>query len=276
MKKNAIIITFAAALCALTSCSKEVGSLPDMAVSPADSTSAVAISAGTELAAKAESSPVTTTAAMLEATTAATTASEAISEDVQAPAVSETVQNNATVYNGFKSSTVNGNVYTSEYAGIKITLPEDANFLDVDNLHTHYIMPTRFMSEDEKSFYMTGELDASACYGYAVNRVDVWFYNTKQRYPSNPDMSAEEFLKTDEMNFDPETEVSDVAGPEYVKICGKDYVKVSYTAFSQPHITYARRIDAEHIMEIRTAGLTAEDFESRIFEISLCRQFFSL
>ena len=58
--------------------------------------------------------------------------------------------------------------------------------------------------------------------------------------------------------------------------CGKDYVKVSYTAFSQPHITYARRIDAEHIMEIRTAGLTAEDFESRIFEISLCRQFFSL
>ena len=114
MKKNAIIITFAAALCALTSCSKEVGSLPDMAVSPADS---------------------------------------------------ETVQNNATVYNGFKSSAVNGNVYTSEYAGIKITLPEDANFLDVDNLHTHYIMPTRFMSEDEKSFYMTGELDASACYG---------------------------------------------------------------------------------------------------------------
>lgn len=224
MKKNAII-TFAAALCALTSCSKEVGSLPDMAVSPA---------------------------------------------------VSETVQNNATVYNGFKSSAVNGNVYTSEYAGIKITLPEDANFLDVDNLHTHYIIPTRFMSEDEKSFYMTGELDASACYGYAVNRVDVWFYNTKQRYPSNPDMSAEEFLKTDEMDFDPETEVSDVAGPEYVKICGKDYVKVSYTAFSQPHITYARRIDAEHIMEIRTAGLTAEDFESRIFEISLCRQFFSL
>ena len=113
MKKNAIIIRFAAALCALTSCSKEVGSLPDMAVSPADSTSAVAISAGTELAAKAESSPVTTTAAMLEATTAATTASEAISEDVQAPAVSETVQNNATVYNGFKSSAVNGNVYTS-------------------------------------------------------------------------------------------------------------------------------------------------------------------
>ncbi len=264
MKKNTIIITFAAALCALTSCSKEVASLPDMAVSPADNTSAVAISAGTELAAKAESSPVTTTAALLEATTAATTASEAISEDVQAPAVSETVQNNATVYNGFKSSTVNGNVYTSEYAGIKITLPEDANFLDVDNLHTHYIMPTRFMSEDEKSFYMTGELDASVCYGDAVNRVDVWFYNTKQRYPDNPDMSAEEFLKADEMDFSPEVDVTDIVGPESVSICGKDYAKVSYNAFSQAHITYARRINDDYIMEIRTSGFTAEDFESCI------------
>lgn len=103
-------------------------------------------------------------------------------------------------------------------------------------------------------------------YGFTIQNRDI------RAIPICPPRS----LKTDEMDFDPETEVSDGAGPEYVKICGKDYVKVSYTAFSQPHITYARRIDAEHIMEIRTAGLTAEDFESRIFEISLCRQFFSL
>ncbi|WP_294410291.1 hypothetical protein [uncultured Ruminococcus sp.] len=39
MKKKAIIITFAAALCALTSCGKNVVSMPEMAASPADNTS---------------------------------------------------------------------------------------------------------------------------------------------------------------------------------------------------------------------------------------------
>lgn len=261
MKKKSIIITFAAALCALTSCGKNVVSMPEMAASPADNTSTTAISAEAVTAPKTESSPVTT-AALPEDTTAATV-SETIPEVTEA-AVNETGYKNATEYNGFRSSTVNGNVYSSEYAGIKITLPKEANFLDVDNLHTHYIMPTRFMSEDEKSFYMTGELDASVCYGDAVNRVDVWFYNTKQRYPDNPDMSAEEFLKADEMDFSPEVDVTDIVGPESVSICGKDYAKVSYNAFSQAHITYARRINDDYIMEIRTSGFTAEDFESCI------------
>lgn len=269
MKKKAIIITFAAALCALTSCGKDVVSLPDMAASPADNTNAAAMSAAAVTTVNTES----TTAAKAAASnnkTAETAISESAAEVTPTAAVTEAsqeteaLQETAAENNSFKKGVSNGNVYTSEYAGIKITLPEEAHFLDEADLYTHYTMPTRFMSEDEKAFHKTGVLDACVCYDDAIKRVDVWFYDTKLRYPDTPDISAEELLRRYELTFSEDTEVSAIGTPETVDICGKSYVRVNYTIYSQDHISYARRIDDEHIMLIRTSNLSAEEFESFI------------
>ena len=175
-----------------------------------------------------------------------------------------TSSNAAPAAKAFTSGVSNGNVYVSDYAGIKITIPEDASFLDEANLNTHYTMPTRFMSAEEKSFYMTGIIDAACCYGDEIKRVDVWFYNTKLRYPETPDISAEEFMQRDELNFSSDVDVTDITTPERVSICGNEYIRASYTAFSQAHISYARRIDDNYIMIIRTSGFSADDIESRI------------
>ncbi|WP_303837685.1 hypothetical protein [Ruminococcus flavefaciens] len=258
MKKNTFMITLAAALCALTSCGRELSSFPDMAASPSDNTKAVAISSGNDNNAAAEKAAEET--AIDDNSSKAENTSKAASEIVY----ENKEKSDTAAKKEFTKGRADGNVYISDYAGIKLTLPEEASFLDEDNLYTRYMMPTRFMSEEERNLYMTSVIDASVTYDEAVKCVDVWFCNTKQRYPETPDISVEEFVKNDELDNDPEIELTDIVGPENVSICGENYVRVSYTAFSVRHVTYARRIDDDYIMEIRTSGISADGFESRV------------
>lgn len=274
MKKNTFMITLAAALCALTSCGRELSSFPDMAASPSDNTKAVAISSGNDNNAAAEKASEKTTENDNTAKTEKAAVETAVDDNSSkaentSEAASETVYENkekseTAAKKEFTKGRADGNVYISDYAGIKLTLPEEASFLDEDNLYTRYMMPTRFMSEEERNLYMTSVIDASVTYDEAVKCVDVWFCNTKQRYPETPDISVEEFVKNDELDNDPEIELTDIVGPENVSICGENYVRVSYTAFSVRHVTYARRIDDDYIMEIRTSGISADNFESRV------------
>ena len=264
--KKSIIITLAAALCALTSCGKDNVSFPETAASPADKPNAVAISADvTTEAATAKPSETTVTS---ETNDTAAVSAETNNEEVQ---VSDTntaqLENKPAEDNTFSAGVSNGNVYTSDFAGIKITLPENAGFLNSADLDTHYIMPTRFMSSAEKETYFTSTLDASACYGEDlenVKYVDVWFFNTKLRYPDDPDITAEEFMQRNELSFSPDIEATDISAPETVELCGKSYIKASYTVFDQAHVNYVRRINDDYIMAIRTSGFTNDNFESRL------------
>lgn len=253
MKKITAIIAFAAAVCTLTSCGNNT-------TAPNAESSAV-----TTIAAVSETSPQLTEETELnteEAASAETDVSETYTEVSE-----ETVsQSDSSERFEIKKGTSEGNVYISDYAGIKLTLPETAHFLDEADLYTHYMMPTRFMSPEDKDFYLTGILDASASYSEdtdSVKMADVWFYDTKLRYPETPDISPEEFIRRSELELT-DIEVTDVSGPEEVTISGVSYCKASYNAFSQHHISYARRIDDEHIMVIRTSGFSAEDIEKRI------------
>ncbi|MCR4795834.1 MAG: hypothetical protein K5898_11860 [Ruminococcus sp.] len=171
--------------------------------------------------------------------------------------------NSSNAKTAFDMGRIEGSTYISDYAGLKLKFPENAEFLDDSNLYTSYMMPTRFMSEEERAHYKTGVIDASVTYGEAYNKVNVWFYNTKLRYPENPDISAEEFLQLEEMDYTSDFEVTDICGPERISLGGNEYVKISYTVSSYPHIAYARRIDDENIILIQTSETPANDFESR-------------
>ncbi len=261
MKKITAIIAFAAAVCTLTSCGNNITVSTEM--SSADPGS----SAVSTIAAVSETSPQPTEETEPELNTEEAASAETdVSETGTEEAEGTVSQSDSSERFEIKNGTSEGNVYISDYAGIKLTLPETAHFLDEADLYTHYMMPTRFMSPEDKDFYLTGILDASASYSEdtdSVKMADVWFYDTKLRYPETPDISPEEFIRRSELELT-DIEVTDVSGPEEVTISGVSYCKASYNAFSQHHISYARRIDDEHIMVIRTSGFSAEDIESRI------------
>ncbi len=169
----------------------------------------------------------------------------------------------------FKAGRVDGNVYISDYAGIKITAPDEAKMLNKDELYTQYAMPTRFMSEEDRKFHFTGLEDACTSYtdpnsDMYCNTIEVFFYNTKFRYPDKPDISAEDFAKLELDSISPELEASDINGPEKVNINGTELIKTNYTCFSRTQINYTKRIDDDFIMVIRSSGLSADDIESRI------------
>ena len=264
--KKSIIITLAVTLCALTSCEKNNTSIPEAAVSPADKPLAAAISAEITTEPTSAKPSVTTVTSVTNDTTIVS--AETNNEETHVSDTNTThLENETAENNAFSAGISNGNVYTSEFAGIRIKIPENGYFLNSDDLHTHYIMPTRFMSEAEKEIYSTGTLDAAACYGEDIDNVkyvNVWFFNTKLRYPDAPDITAAEFMQRNELSFSPDIEATDISAPETIELCEKSYIRASYTVSDQNNVIYVRRINDDYIMAIRTSGFSPEDFESKL------------
>lgn len=149
MKKITAIIAFAAAVCTLTSCGNNT-------TTPNAESSAVST-----IAAVSETSPQPTEETEPELNTEEAASAETDVSETYTEEAEETVsQSDSSERFEIKNGTSEGNVYISDYAGIKLTLPETAHFLDEADLYTHYMMPTRFMSPEDKDFYLTGILDA--------------------------------------------------------------------------------------------------------------------
>ena len=163
----------------------------------------------------------------------------------------------------FTKGVSNGNTYTSEYAGFRLTAPEDAEFLDEANLYTEYMMPTRFMYEEERDHYLTAVKDASVSYGDPYGSINVWFYNIKERYPKTENMSAEDFIRREFRNDHGKGDLEEISGPDAVTICGKEYLRIASADSSNPYSSYVRKIDDTYIVVINAVGSAVDDIESR-------------
>ena len=163
----------------------------------------------------------------------------------------------------FTKGVSSGNIYTSEYAGFRIVAPENAEFLDEANLYTEYMMPTRFMYEEERDYYLTAVKDASVSYGDPYGNISVWFYNIKERYPKTEHMSAEDFILREFRNDHGKGELEEITGPDAVNICGQEYLRISSADSANAHSYYVRKVDDTYIVVINALGSAAEDIESR-------------
>lgn len=163
----------------------------------------------------------------------------------------------------FTKGVSNGNIYTSEYAGFRLVAPEDSEFLDEANLYTEYMMPTRFMYEEERDHYLTAVKDASVSYHDPYGSINVWFYNIKERYPKTEDMSAESFIQREFRNDHGKGDLEEISGPDAVNICGKEYLRIASADSSNPHSSYVRKIDDTYIVVINAVGSAVDDIESR-------------
>ena len=266
MKRSALVLTLAALLCAFTSCGSR--STDDTDASPVAMSSTKAVSEKTETAAPKETkkneeeSTVSTEAVTAsEHSTAAVNTAESVTEQAS--------QNETAPFAGtaFKRGTVNGNVYTSEYAGFRFTAPEGAQFYDEEQIERANTTPLLYMSEEEKSRFMTGTLDTSVRYTDLGGDVSIWYYDTKLRYPETPDISAEDFIQKEFFEADYEIRPKDMEGPEKVTVGGMDYVRFSWTSLGHPYCMYVRRIDDDFIVKIDAAEDAIGDIESRITAI---------
>ena len=163
----------------------------------------------------------------------------------------------------FTTGVSNGNTYTSEYAGFRLVAPENAEFLDQANLYTEYMMPTRFMYEEEKTYYLTAKKDASVSYYDPYGNISVWFYNIKERYPLTENMSAESFIQREFRNDHGKGDLEEINGPDAVNICGQEYLRISSVDSSIAYSYYVRKIDDEYIVVINARGSAVDDIESR-------------
>ena len=266
MKKTTIAITLTAALFTLASCERHlhITSELDPYIDGNNASSVSALSEMTTLPSAPQGTTAATNEVIPQETTAA--ANEAIPQSTASISATESAAN--VQKTAFDKGRIENNAYISDYAGLKLVFPENADFMDEANLYTQYMMPTRFMSEEEKKHHLTGVPDLSVTYGDSFSRVNVWYYDLKQRYPDEPDMSIEEFIQREELNYSPNFEVTDIQGPEKITLGGNEYTKISYICSSYPHITYYRMIDNDNLVAVQTSDASAEDIESRFEAIS--------
>ena len=261
MKKFTLIITLAALLCFFTSCS--VKNSDDKNANHVAVAATKAVSEKTEGIADAPKENDEETFTGNEVVTAS------LQDSTNGTNVS-TLQDNTQYENdpvagtAFKRGVVNGNVYTSEYAGFKFTAPQDAIFYDEEQIKRANTTPLEYMSEEEKIFFKTGFLDASVRYSDFGGYVSIWYYNTKLRYPDTPDISAEEFIQKEFFESDYQIRPKDMVGPEKVTVGGNEYMRFSYTSLEHPYCMYVRRIDDDFIVKIDASEDTIDDIERRI------------
>ena len=270
MKKTAVIITLAAAMLSLASCGRQMHITSSLDTSYHDSTNTAAAVAAKDEKSDAPTVQSTTAAAASdeEAVQTAETAEPVSEAAVQATESNYTSQPaDQVMETAFNKGKIVGNAYISDLAGLKLVFPADAELYGKDALYTNYMMPTRFMTEEEKEHYMTGVIDFSATYGEA-SKINVWYYDLKQRYPETPDMTPEEYLQLEIANYKQSFTVADISVPEKITLGGSEYTKISYTCDSYPTIKYAKKISSDNIIVIEASGTTAADIENRFETIS--------
>ena len=275
MKKTTLILTFAAAICALASCENKLEKFTQLNASDTENTGMAAVDVIAQDTAEAAAVPHKKDNSSYENIAKETSVSgtiidtDALSADDHREERQRTTEeteehkDDAPAEKSFTKGVSDGNIYTSEYAGFRIVAPEDTEFLDEANLYTEYMMPTRFMYEEEIDYYLTAVKDASVHFGDPYGEISVWFYNVKERYPKTLDMTAESFIQREFRNDHGKGDLDEIYGPDAVKICGDMYLKISSVDSAVPYAYYVRKIDDTYMVVIKATGSAVDGMDSR-------------
>ena len=152
----------------------------------------------------------------------------------------------------FKEGKIEGNVYTSEYAGIKFTVPEDVEFMDKKELDEMIRQSIASLQGNDKLQLMAKVTEAEIFDPETMTIVDIGFHNIKRLHPDNADMTAEDFIETDVIAPVRALDVN-ITEPEKVKLGGREFTKVKISEKTDANTyqnLYASRIDDDFIMFI--------------------------
>lgn len=188
---------------------------------------------------------------------------------VQANTEAESYQlSNSVTGTGFKEGTLDGKVYTSEYAGFRFIGSETMNYMSKDDICTEQQMKNRYKPQEEKYIIDSETIDASATDMVNNARIDFSFIDTKKRFPGKTDITPDDFIV--KRSFDGAEWIDyNVTEPETVMLGGAEYTKIRVSVDYLPDsatYSYIRKIDNEYTLKI-TYSTSAQDdgsaFESR-------------
>lgn len=168
----------------------------------------------------------------------------------------------------FREGTLEGKVYTSDYAGFRFRGSESMDYMSREDRYTEQQMRNRFKSQEEKYIIDSENVDAAAT-DYEKNaRVDFTFINTKSRFPDKTDVTFDDFITKREFDGAEWIEYN-VTEPETVELGGKEYTKTRISVDYAPDrvtIVYLRKIDDDFTLKITYSTIADDDgseFESR-------------
>ena len=236
MKKTTLKITlaFILSLCSLTACGNSSES--DKKSDKKESVTTTAVSE--ETTAEAD-----TTAAEED-----TTAAEATTENGSAstPAASEGTN--------FKRGTVEGNVYTSEFGGFKLTAPDDWKFatdeqiLQVMNIGANAVYNDKADAALEIANQATIS-DAICMNSSSTENITISYENLAKNVALPDDASAEDYFAIADRQFAliPSMKYTKVSGPENTTLGGNEYLRavydVDYGNITLKQAYYVRRVE---------------------------------
>lgn len=167
----------------------------------------------------------------------------------------------------FKKGKIEGNVYTSEFAGIKFTLPEGLEFMKQEDLDNMFRQALEMTSGEDRRRIMTKVTEAEVIHPATRTMLDVSYYNLSQLCPDKLEMTEEEFFKNEIIPFvgnmgvkvtDPMT--VDLGGREFTMVIIGDIKKTAPREY-----LYVSRIDEDFIIFITACPgdlCSQEEFES--------------
>ena len=205
-------------------------------------------------------------------TTVSTSVQENIGEtNVQITGVQDaevTTESTTAADAGFREGTLEGKVYTSEYAGFRFRGSESTDYMSRDDRYTEQQMKNRFKSQEEKYIIDSEILDVDATDYENNTRLDFKFINTKSRFPGKTDVTFDDFIT--KRAFDGTEWIEyNVTEPETVELGGKEYTKTRISVDYAPDrvtVIYIRKIDDDFTLQISYYTVADDDcseFESR-------------
>ena len=171
----------------------------------------------------------------------------------------------------FTKGSIEGNVYTSEFAGIKFTAPDEWTFKSDEDIETQKQQSMANMTAELKKISAMEITDAALINSESTKAIDFTYSNVKLKYPDDSGLSEEEFLDKDifmgNLEEYKEKYGLKMSDPEKVTLGGKEFIKfmILKDVENSDDVIYIGRIDDDFILTIAAYGGAVTDtaaFES--------------
>lgn len=166
----------------------------------------------------------------------------------------------------FVKGKIEGNVYTSEYAGIKFTASENWEFKSEEDINNEQQKTLENMPSELKRIAAMEITDAALINNETQHNIDFTYSNVKLKYPDASNITEEEFLDKDifmgNLQAIREASGDSFKGPESVKLGGRDFSRYSIINTEKKDedlVIYIGRIDEDFMLTIAVYGGSASD-----------------
>lgn len=196
-----------------------------------------------------------------------TVIAETETDEIGSEEEKETEMIDPTEGTAFKKGKIEGNVYTSEFAGIKFTLPDAMSFMSEEELANMISQSLKMTNGEDRKRVMSKITEAEVFDIRTSTLLDISYYNLNLLNPDKIGITEEEFFKEMIIPFANSVGVS-VTEPLEKELGGRKFIMIKMgdeKKTAPAEYLYVSRIDKDFIIFITACpGIigSQEDFEN--------------